>query len=42
MTVMTQKGIESMYATTFKLGGGVSAAAGPVGTGAEGATAPNP
>lgn len=41
MMVMTQKGIESLYATTFKLGGGVSAAAGPVGIGAEGATAPN-
>jgi lipid-binding SYLF domain-containing protein len=41
MIVMTQKGIESLYATTFKLGGGVSAAAGPVGIGAEGATAPN-
>jgi lipid-binding SYLF domain-containing protein len=41
MMVMTQKGIESLYATTFKLGGGVSVAAGPVGIGAEGATAPN-
>jgi lipid-binding SYLF domain-containing protein len=41
MMVMTQKGIDSLYATTFKLGGGVSAVAGPVGIGAEGATAPN-
>ncbi|MGD8970749.1 MAG: lipid-binding SYLF domain-containing protein [Desulfobacterales bacterium] len=41
MMVMTQKGIDSLYATTFKLGGGVSAVAGPVGLGAEGATAPN-
>lgn len=41
MMVMTQKGIESLYATTFKLGGGASVAAGPVGIGAEGATAPN-
>jgi lipid-binding SYLF domain-containing protein len=41
MMVMTQKGIDSLFATTFKLGGGVSAAAGPVGIGAEGATAPN-
>jgi lipid-binding SYLF domain-containing protein len=30
-----------LYTTTFKLGGGVSAVAGPVGIGAEGATAPN-
>jgi lipid-binding SYLF domain-containing protein len=41
MMVMTQKGIDSLYTTTFKLGGGVSAVAGPVGIGAEGATAPN-
>ncbi|MGW8188329.1 MAG: lipid-binding SYLF domain-containing protein [Desulfobacterales bacterium] len=41
MMVMTQKGIDSLYTTTLKLGGGVSAVAGPVGIGAEGATAPN-
>jgi lipid-binding SYLF domain-containing protein len=41
MMVMTQKGIDSLYTTTFKLGGGLSAVAGPVGIGAEGATAPN-
>ncbi|MFY9707012.1 MAG: lipid-binding SYLF domain-containing protein, partial [Desulfobacterales bacterium] len=41
MMVMTQSGIESLYTSTFKLGGGVSAVAGPVGIGAEGATAPN-
>jgi len=41
MMVMTQKGVDSLYTSTFKLGGGVSAVAGPVGIGAEGATAPN-
>ena len=41
MMVMTQPGLESLYATNFKLGGNVSVAAGPVGIGAEGATAPN-
>ena len=41
MMIMTQRGIDSLFTTTFKLGGGVSAAAGPVGIGAEGATAPN-
>ena len=41
MVVMTQPGLESLYATNFKIGGNVSVAAGPVGIGAEGATAPN-
>ena len=41
MMVMTQPGLESLYATNFKLGGSVSVAAGPVGIGAEGATTPN-
>lgn len=41
MMVMTQPGLESLYATNFKIGGNVSVAAGPVGIGAEGATAPN-
>jgi len=41
MIVMTQPGLEALYATNFKLGGNVSVAAGPVGIGAEGATAPN-
>ncbi|MFZ0132049.1 MAG: lipid-binding SYLF domain-containing protein [Desulfobacterales bacterium] len=41
MIVMTQNGIESLFATTFKFGGGASVAAGPVGIGAEGATAPD-
>lgn len=41
MMVMTQPGLESLYATNFKIGGNVSVAAGPVGIGAEGATAPD-
>ncbi len=41
MIVMTQNGIESLFTTTFKVGGGASVAAGPVGIGAEGATAPD-
>ena len=39
--VMTQKGINSMQKTSFKLGGDLSVAAGPVGIGAQGATAPS-
>ncbi|MES0350810.1 MAG: lipid-binding SYLF domain-containing protein, partial [Desulfobacteria bacterium] len=37
MMVMTQKGLENLYSTTFKFGGDVSAAAGPYGAGAAGA-----
>lgn len=37
--VMTQKGMDSMLKTSFKLGGDVSIAAGPVGAGAKAATA---
>jgi lipid-binding SYLF domain-containing protein len=39
--VMTQKGIKSLQKTSVKLGGDVSVAAGPVGIGAQGATAPS-
>jgi lipid-binding SYLF domain-containing protein len=39
--VMTQKGMQSMQKTSFKLGGDLSVAAGPVGVGAQGATAPS-
>jgi lipid-binding SYLF domain-containing protein len=39
--VMTEKGIKSMQKTSIKLGGDVSVAAGPVGIGAQGATAPS-
>jgi len=38
LMVMTQRGIESLYTSNFKLGGAVSVAAGPVGVGAEAAT----
>ena len=41
LLVMTQKGIDSMLSTTFKLGADASVAVGPVGAGVEGATAPN-
>lgn len=34
MAVMTQKGVDSLYTTSFKLGGEVSIAVGPVGSGA--------
>ena len=37
--VMTEKGMDSMLETSFKLGGDVSIAAGPVGAGARAATA---
>jgi lipid-binding SYLF domain-containing protein len=39
--VMTQKGIKSLQKTSVKLGGDASVAAGPVGIGAQGATAPS-
>jgi lipid-binding SYLF domain-containing protein len=41
LMVMTPKGIESLYSSSFKLGADASVAAGPVGAGVEGATAPN-
>ena len=39
--VMTPKGVDSLYSSSFKLGADASVAAGPVGAGVEGATAPN-
>ena len=39
--VMTQKGIESLQKTTLKLGGDASVAVGPIGIGAQSATAPS-
>ena len=39
--VMTQKGLDSLYSTSFKLGGDVSVAVGPIGAGAQAATAPS-
>lgn len=36
MHVRTQRGLESLYTSSFKLGGDISVAAGPVGTGAAG------
>ena len=39
--VMTEKGIRSLQNTSVKLGGDASVAAGPVGIGAQGATAPS-
>ncbi len=41
MMVMTTRDLESLYSSSFKLGGAVSIAAGPVGITAEGASAPN-
>ena len=41
MMVMTPRGLESLFSSSFKLGGEASVAAGPMGVGAEGATAPN-
>jgi lipid-binding SYLF domain-containing protein len=41
MMVMTKKGLESLYGSSFKLGGDMSVAAGPVGATAEGGTAPS-
>lgn len=39
LLVMTQRGMDAMYSTEFKLGADVSIAAGPVGAGAQAATA---
>ncbi len=41
MMVMSPKGLGPLYGSSFKLGGEASVAAGPVGAGAEGATAMN-
>lgn len=41
MLVMTRKGEESLLSTTIKLGGDASVAIGPIGKGAQGATAPS-
>ncbi|MDF0676158.1 MAG: lipid-binding SYLF domain-containing protein [Nitrospira sp.] len=41
LLAMSQRGVESMLSSTFKLGGDVSVAVGPVGAGIEGATAMN-
>ncbi len=41
LLVMSQRGVESMLFSTFKLGGDVSIAVGPVGGGIEGSTAMN-
>ena len=38
LMVMTKKGMDAMLTSSFKLGGEASVAAGPVGTGAKGAT----
>jgi len=41
LLVMSQRGVESLLSSTFKLGGDVSVAVGPVGAGIEGSTAMN-
>lgn len=41
LLAMSQRGVESMFSSTFKLGGDVSVAVGPVGIGIEGSTAMN-
>jgi lipid-binding SYLF domain-containing protein len=41
LLVMSQRGVESLLTNTFKLGGDVSVAVGPVGAGIEGSTAMN-
>jgi len=41
LLVMSQRGVESLLTSTFKLGGDVSVAVGPVGAGIEGSTAMN-
>jgi lipid-binding SYLF domain-containing protein len=41
LLVMTQKGLQSLYSTSFKLGADVSVAVGPIGAGAQSATAPS-
>jgi lipid-binding SYLF domain-containing protein len=38
MMILSQRGMESLYSSNVKIGGTVSAAAGPVGIGAEGST----
>jgi lipid-binding SYLF domain-containing protein len=39
--VMTRKGLDSLYSTSFKIGGELSFAVGPYGGGGQGATAPS-
>lgn len=41
LLAMSQRGVESMLSSTFKLGGDVSIAVGPIGGGIEGSTAMN-
>ena len=41
MMIMSPKGLDPLYGSSFKFGGEASVAAGPVGAGAEGATAMN-
>lgn len=41
LLVLTQKGVDSMISTTFKLGADASVAVGPIGAGVEGSTTPN-
>ncbi|WP_455370417.1 lipid-binding SYLF domain-containing protein [Petrachloros mirabilis] len=41
LLVMSQRGVESLLTSTFKLGGDISVAVGPVGAGVEGSTAMN-
>ncbi|MDF0650501.1 MAG: lipid-binding SYLF domain-containing protein [Nitrospira sp.] len=41
LLAMSQRGVESMFSSTFKLGGDVSIAVGPIGAGIEGSTAMN-
>lgn len=41
LMVMSRKGIEALYSSSFKLGGDVNVAVGPKGAGVEGSTAPN-
>ena len=41
LLVMSQKGVDSLMSTTIKLGADASIAAGPIGAGVEGSTAPN-
>ena len=41
LLVMSQRGVDSLVSTTIKLGADASIAAGPIGAGIEGSTAPN-
>ncbi len=41
LMIRTEKGVQALYTSSFKLGGDVSVAAGPVGIGMEGATPHN-